>query len=169
MIVKKAFLIFSMIVVGFLAFGLATPASVAAQACDPNDNSGTCCGDRVFLGLPAWDKYLEHENENGRCTPVFEGLGSVLPISIAVLEAVIRLGGLVAVVMIIVGSFKFMTSQGNADNAAAARKTIINSLIGLVIVVIATSVVGFLGNTLADSAQADIKGWASIDNGVRDV
>lgn len=157
-------------IMSLFAFNILSASFAVAASCEPADD---------FLGIPTWYKYLDGEEDptrvdsdgNPLCSPVVdtENASSVLPIGLAVLEAGIRLAGLVAVVMIIVGSFRFMTSQGNSDNAAAARKTIINSLIGLVIVVIATSVVGFLGNTLADSAQADIKGWASIDNGVKNV
>lgn len=112
---------------------------------------GTDCGGRTLLGIPAWDKYLVHEEYNGRCSAVVNGFESAMPIGLAILEAMIRLGGLVAVVMIIVGSFRFITSQGNPENAAAARKTIINSLIGLVIVIIATTTVSFIGNRLAST------------------
>lgn len=114
---------------------------------------GDQCGKRTLLGvIPAWDKYLDHTDVEGRCTPVLKGMESALPIGIAIIETFIRLAGFVAVVMIIIGSFKFITSQGNSDAAAAARKTVINSLIGLVIVIISTTAVSFIGNSLIDSA-----------------
>ncbi len=138
-----------LIVFTLLTFGIQILTSQNVSAADGGDD----CGSRTFLGfLPAWDKYLAHEEVNHRCTPVINGAEAALPIGIAILEAAIRLGGLVAVVMIIVGSFRFITSQGNPENAAAARKTIINSLVGLVIVIISTSVVSFLGTTLSESS-----------------
>jgi hypothetical protein len=123
------------------------PLPVGAQSCELDSDS--------FLGIPAWYKYLETSNdESGRCSPQLtedsEGnkINSVLPIGLAVLEAMIRLAGLVAVIMIFFAGFKFITSQGNPDAAAAARKTAINALIGLVIVVLSTTIISFIGNSL---------------------
>lgn len=107
-----------------------------------------------IFGLPTWYKYLPGELEdNARCSPVidYKDVNSLLPIGIAVLEIALRLSGVVAVVMVFIGAFKFVTSTGNSDAAAGGRKTIINALIGLIIVVIATSVVNYLGNRLSRS------------------
>ena len=125
-----------------------------AQRCI--DQNSVCTLQRsVFLGLPTWYKYLEVElDETGRCSPVLSGsdteqrVNSALPIALAVLEGLLRLSGVVAVVMIFVSGFRFILSQGNPDKAAAARKTAINSLVGLVIVTLAVSLVSFVGGQL---------------------
>lgn len=111
-----------------------------------------------ILGLPTWYKYLPGEEVGGKCNPQLNieaddnsdgrRFNAALPIGLAILEIFIRLAGLVAVVMVILGAFRFITSQGNADNATAARKTVINALIGLVVVILATTVVNFIGNSL---------------------
>jgi hypothetical protein len=108
------------------------------------------------LGIPTWYKYLEGaEDERGKCAIDLEGRAgsrqsarSGLLIGIAVLEIMITLAGLVAVVMIFIGSFKYILTQGESEKAAGARKTVINALIGLVIIIIATRVVSFIGGTL---------------------
>jgi len=111
--------------------------------------SGPCNLDQTFLGLPTWYKYLDTETDpTGRCSPTIEDASSALPIGIAILEGMIRLGGLVAVVMVFVGAFKFITTQGNGEAAASARRTIINALIGLVIIIISTATVSFIGNSI---------------------
>ncbi len=107
---------------------------------------GVACGHRTLLGLPAWDKYLDHEEIDGRCSPVIENTADALPIGIAVLEIMLRLGGLVAVAMVFVGAFKFIASQGSPDSATAARKTIINAMVGLVIIILSSAIVGFVGS-----------------------
>jgi hypothetical protein len=119
------------------------------------DEDVSCDLDKSFLGLPTWYKYLDAEEDaSGRCSPQLtedsEGnqINSVLPIGLAVLEAMIRLAGIIAVVMIFVSGFKYITSQGNPDAAAGARKTAINALIGLVIVVLSTSIISFVGSSL---------------------
>jgi hypothetical protein len=140
----------------FLTISFLTPLTISAPAqAAPGD---LCQTDGSFLGLPTWYKYLEaREDPSGRCSPVLSGadteskVNSALPIGLAILEAMIRLAGIVAVVMIFVAGFRYITSQGNPDAAAAARKTAFNSLIGLVIVVTATGLVSFIGSRLAGS------------------
>jgi hypothetical protein len=108
-----------------------------------------CDLDDSFLGLPTWYKYLESdEDSTGRCNPTIENTQAALPIGIAILEGMIRLSGLVAVVMIFISGFKFITSQGNPESAKSARMTAINALIGLVIVMIATAVVSYIGRNI---------------------
>jgi len=122
---------------------------------EASNNAEECNLNQSFLGFPVWYKYLDTEvDSTGRCSPVLSGgdsaeqVNSVLPIGLAILEGLLRVSGLAAVVMIFVAGFRFITSQGNPENAAAARKTAINAVIGLVIVIIATSLVSFVGGRL---------------------
>lgn len=52
--------------------------------------------------------------------------------------------GIIAVVMIIVGGLKFMTSQGDASQANSARNTLIYASVGLVVVALAQLIVKFV-------------------------
>src|SRR3989344_5373731 len=52
--------------------------------------------------------------------------------------------GIVAVVMIIFGGFKYITSAGNQENIKSARNTIIYALVGLIIVALAQVIVRFV-------------------------
>ncbi|MDB5169977.1 MAG: rane protein of unknown function [Candidatus Saccharibacteria bacterium] len=55
--------------------------------------------------------------------------------------------GVAAVIMIVVAGFKYITSGGDANNVAAAKKTIIYAIVGLIIVALAQFIVHFvLGN-----------------------
>ena len=126
------------------------PAYDACLARNAAANESSACNlGQSFLGLPTWYKYLDTETDpTGRCSPVIAETSDALPIGIAVLEGTIRLAGVVAVVMIFISAFKFITAQDNPDSAAAARKTAINALIGLVIVIVSTGVVSYIGNTI---------------------
>jgi hypothetical protein len=134
------------VVVGLFCSGLLAPGMVHAEAVAVD--GGDCNPNSTLLGLPKWYKYLEIDTSNGGCSPSISETADALPIGIAVLEGMLRLGGLVAVVMIFIGGFKFITSQGNSESAAAARKTAINALIGLVIVMISTAVVSYIGSNI---------------------
>lgn len=145
-------IVFSVFIASSLA--IVTPAVVYADEHTPPDRS--CDLDQNILGIPTWYKYLNAtEDASGRCSPQISDAQSALPIGIAVLEAMLRFAGLAAVVMIFVGAFKYITSRGNPDNAAAARKTVINALIGLVIVIVSTSFVSFFGNSLVSSTPPE--------------
>lgn len=52
--------------------------------------------------------------------------------------------GVIAVIMIIFGGFRFVTSSGDSGKVASARSTIIYALIGLVIVALAQTIVKFV-------------------------
>lgn len=52
--------------------------------------------------------------------------------------------GVVAVIMIIVGGFRYITSGGDSANVGAAKNTILYAIIGLVIVALSQSIVRFV-------------------------
>lgn len=52
--------------------------------------------------------------------------------------------GIIAVVMIIVGGVKYITSQGESTNITAAKNTILYAVIGLVVVALAQIIVRFV-------------------------
>lgn len=62
--------------------------------------------------------------------------------------------GAVAVVMIIVGGFRFITSGGDADGTKKARNTIIYAAIGLMVVILAQSIVYFAFRKANDLQKA---------------
>ncbi len=52
--------------------------------------------------------------------------------------------GIIAVIMIIFGGFKYITSGGDSGNITSAKNTIIYAIIGLVIVALAQFIVQFV-------------------------
>lgn len=56
--------------------------------------------------------------------------------------------GLVAVIMIIVGGFKFITAGGESSNITSARQTITYAIVGLVIAALSQSIVWFVLNKI---------------------
>ncbi|PID32355.1 hypothetical protein CR970_01130 [Candidatus Saccharibacteria bacterium] len=54
--------------------------------------------------------------------------------------------GVIAVIMIIVGGFKYITSNGDSGNVTSAKNTILYAIIGLVIVALAQVIVRFVLN-----------------------
>lgn len=52
--------------------------------------------------------------------------------------------GAIAVIMLIFGGFKYITSGGDASNVTSAKNTILYAVIGLVVVVLAGTIVNFV-------------------------
>ncbi|MBU1202586.1 pilin [Patescibacteria group bacterium] len=69
-----------------------------------------------------------------------------------IINALLSLLGMLFTVLIIWGGFKWMTSQGNSQQVDEAKSIIKNSVIGLVIVVMAYAIASFVLRALADNA-----------------
>lgn len=114
-----------------------------------NVYAAPCETETNILGLPTWYKYLEGDTDvPGQCRPVVNASEDALPIGLAILEIMLTLAGLIAVVMIFFGSFKYVITTGEPEKATNARKTIINALVGLAITLIAARVVSFLAERI---------------------
>lgn len=120
-----------------------------AAACDVNS----------FLGIPPWYKYLVDAgrmavNQTTKACELvgtfeWRAGGDVVLIALGILDILLRVSGMVAVAFVIYGGIQYITSDGSPDKTKDAQQTIINALIGLVIALIATTAVAFIGRTLS--------------------
>jgi drug/metabolite transporter (DMT)-like permease len=69
------------------------------------------------------------------------GLNSLITTIINILSIII---GVAAVIMIIIGGFRYVTSGGDSNSTSAAKSTIIYALVGLVVAVLAQVLVQFV-------------------------
>ena len=98
--------------------------------------------------IPSWYKYIDGEQVKGRCELKFQFPDDIGAILLALVEILLRLGAIVAVAFVIYGGFLYITSQGEPDKATQARTTIINAVIGLIVAILATGIVTFIGGQL---------------------
>ena len=61
-----------------------------------------------------------------------------------VISILLFLAGTIAVIMIIVGGIRYITSDGDANKAGQAKNTIIYAIIGLVVAVLSYGIVAFV-------------------------
>jgi energy-converting hydrogenase Eha subunit B len=61
--------------------------------------------------------------------------------------------GVVSVIMIIYGGFRYVTSGGDSGNVGAAKSTIIYAVVGLVVVALAQFIVQFVLNQVTTIGQ----------------
>ncbi len=76
------------------------------------------------------------------------GKGTVGELATTIISILLFLSGMIAVIMLIIGGYTWMTARGNEAQALNARKTVINALIGLVIIVLAYAIVQAVTNLI---------------------
>jgi hypothetical protein len=110
---------------------LAVPAVVSAQF-DPNCGGIDECLDD---GASATDP----GGEGGEAATT--RLNAIIRTVINVFSIVV---GVVAVIMIIVGGLKYITSGGDSGNITSAKNTILYAIVGLIVVALAQIIVRFV-------------------------
>lgn len=77
-----------------------------------------------------------------------DGPSSLQEIAQKVVNFLSVIVGVVAVIMIIVGGFKYITSGGDSGNVSGAKNTLIYAIVGLIIVALAQFIVNFVLNNI---------------------
>jgi hypothetical protein len=77
----------------------------------------------------------------GNCGEGGVTVNRVITIVINTLSVVV---GIAAVIMIIIGGFKYITSGGDSSNVSSAKNTIMYAIVGLIIVAMAQMITGFV-------------------------
>jgi len=112
--------------------GLAVATAVPVYAAD-NIQSGLCSGVQVASG-----------NGCGSTGDSKLTLGGIATSAVNIFSWVV---GIAAVIMIIVGGFRYITSGGSSDKVGSAKNTLIYAIVGLIIVALAQFIVHFVINT----------------------
>lgn len=113
--------------------------------------SNTPCHGGGFLGFPTWYKYLKTRETQVdvagsiQCSPHLTKLSDIWLIALAVVEILLRVVVLLAIIYVLIGGIKYINSRGNADKVSSAKSTIIDALTGLIIAIIAISLINFIG------------------------
>ncbi|HSX53065.1 MAG TPA: hypothetical protein VLF90_01720 [Patescibacteria group bacterium] len=114
------------IIVAMVGFSVALPSTkVLADA-----KSDVCAGVGLASGTSG-------------CAPAPGGT-SVTSLMRSVVNILSLVIGVVAVIMIMIGGFKYITSGGEAASVTSAKNTILYALVGLVIVALAQAIVHFV-------------------------
>lgn len=127
------------------------PVSAAPQSADQQTPQTTPCGGGSILSFPHWFEYLNCDADG---SPYFKdsdgkySLNVFVLILMAIIDMGLRLGGILAVIFIIVGGIKYTTSQGNPEGVQNAKNTIMYSVIGLVLTMVATGIVSFIARSI---------------------
>jgi len=75
--------------------------------------------------------------------------------AVSLITTLLGLLGLVALVMVLIGGFKWMTSGGNEEKVGEAKKLLGAGVIGLVIILAAYAITTYVGSTLISDSIVD--------------
>jgi hypothetical protein len=66
-----------------------------------------------------------------------------------IINIILSLSGLIAVLVVVIGGFRYLTSMGNEEVTSQAKKMILNAIIGIIIIVLSFVIVRVITNGLA--------------------
>lgn len=130
-----------------------SPTQAAINLPTHQIESFAACGDRLF-GFPSWHQYI-CEGDGIRDIDFEENPGEIWLIGVAILEILIRAAGVITFFFLVYSGLRFVTSQGDSQGVADARRGLIGSLIGLGIAIIAVGTINYLGNAFGSSIDQD--------------
>lgn len=142
--IRRACLALGLMVLG--AIGAVTAAPQPAAALD------ACASKGSFLTFRPW--YTGLTDGNCQIVAISDQQGGVsmetfvLTVVFNVIDMLLQLVVYVAVGFVIYGGFIFLTSGGSPERATAARKTITNALIGVVIGIASVALVNMVGGAI---------------------
>jgi hypothetical protein len=116
-----------------LAASLAIPTVVLAQADTLNTND---------LGVDVVQSTIKLGSEDIR-----ETVADIINVALGFL-------GIIAVVIVLIGGFKYMIAGGNEDKTGEAQKLIVSGIIGLAIILSAWAISSFVISRLVTATQS---------------
>lgn len=132
----KKILSFSAVFAFVLSLGLLVPAKSNAASLN-NVNGQVCNGINTVLTGTTGTTTGCDEAANANDTKIASTVKTLINLFSLIV-------GAVSVVMIIFGGFKYMTSGGSDDKTKEAKNTVLAALVGLVIVLLAQTIVKFV-------------------------
>jgi hypothetical protein len=115
---------------------------VASAAADFNLKGSVCGGTKVELNSTTDDCTTGDEAGNQ--------VNNAVKLGLNLFSAIV---GIIAVVMIIVGGIKYITSGGDSNNISGAKNAIMYAVIGLVVVALAQIIVNFVLERFVGGSQ----------------
>jgi hypothetical protein len=124
---------------GLFLLPLAIPAMASAQPAPttaPDVQAGVCQGSTLQFSPNPTPATCAANTAGG-----VDKVNSLITTAVNIFSIIV---GIVAVIMIIIGGLKYITSSGDSSNISSAKNTIIYAVIGLVVVALAQFIVKFV-------------------------
>ncbi len=142
--IKQSILNVMMAVVFVTIFAWIPLTKVDAQTSPSPATSTSSSSDRVQDGLDSISEAFPETIVDKDATP--EGLAK------RVIDIALYVSAIVAVIFVIYGGYQYIYAGGNDETAKAGRKTLVNALIGLAIIVLSYIIVQVVYRFLTDQS-----------------
>jgi hypothetical protein len=76
---------------------------------------------------------------------------SISQFILKIINVALAVAGLIAVLFLIIGGFRYITSAGNEEVAEGAKKIIINAIIGVVVIILSFVIVRVISGALVNN------------------
>lgn len=75
---------------------------------------------------------------------------------VTTIDILLILAGMIAVLFVIIGGFQYLTSAGNEEQAEKGKKSLINAIIGIVVVILSYTIIQVIVNTVSGGSFGGI-------------
>jgi len=99
--------------------------------------------------------FAQYRDPNAAGTGLSGGLlssGTASGFIIGIINIALAVAGLIAVLFLIIGGFRYITSAGNEETAEQAKKIIVNAIIGVVVIILSFVIVRVISNALISNS-----------------
>ncbi|MBP9869689.1 hypothetical protein KBC59_03995 [Patescibacteria group bacterium] len=115
-------------------------------------------GIAASLALPAMTLAADSLNTNDLGIGAIQseiklGSGDIRQTAARIINVALGFLGIIAVVIVLLGGFKYMTAGGNEEKTSEARKLIVSGIIGLAIILSAWAITSFVISRLVTATQ----------------
>lgn len=111
----------------------------------------------AMLILPLWATVVRADIPQPNCNAL-SGVRcdntDLTGIIIKILNFALGIAFLIAVLMLVFGGFRYITSAGNEETASKGKQTIVNALIGIAIVILSYVIVQVVSRTVSSAGSA---------------
>ena len=107
----------------------------------PNATAACTDADPNFLSFPTWYRGLTCHNGVVEITSIRD---TVVIVGLNVVDIILRLLSLVVIGFIIYGGIQYLIARGEPGNVAKAKSTITRAVVGLIIGIASSAIVGFI-------------------------
>ncbi len=77
---------------------------------------------------------------------------SLSDLIVNVVRLLLTFSGVIAILFVIIGGFQYVTSGGNEETAEKGKKTVINAIIGIILIILSYVIINVIANTVSSNS-----------------
>ena len=77
---------------------------------------------------------------------------SLSDLIVNIVRIMLMFAGIVAVAFVVIGGYQYVTSAGNEETAEKGRKTVVNAIIGIILIVLSYVIINVIANLVSTNS-----------------